>query len=176
MYDRTTESWWQQFVGEAIVGEATGQRLAMLPARLESFAAFEERAPDGKVLVAGRRRAPSLWQQSLRRLRQLARAVPLPRAPAHGLAPLARVVRVGDQAWALDLVARRGRSTTGDIRARLGAGPSLGARSDISPRASTSATSGSRGRTAAGWEDAVYSVDFAFAFHAFYPGSEIIVD
>ena len=37
MYDRTTESWWQQFPGEAIVGELTGTQLKMLPARLESF-------------------------------------------------------------------------------------------------------------------------------------------
>ena len=52
MYDRTTESRWQQFVGEAIVGELTGSRLAMLPSRLESFPNFVERAPDGRVQVA----------------------------------------------------------------------------------------------------------------------------
>jgi hypothetical protein len=28
-------------------------------------------------------------------------------------------------------------------------------------------------RTADGWEDAVYSVDFAFAFHAFHPDRAI---
>ena len=36
MYDRQTESWWQQFLGEAIVGELLGKRLAVLPARPES--------------------------------------------------------------------------------------------------------------------------------------------
>ena len=36
MYDRQTESWWQQFLGEAIVGEMTGARLEMLPSRIES--------------------------------------------------------------------------------------------------------------------------------------------
>ena len=51
MYDRQTESWWQQFLGEGIVGEMTGQRLKIIPSRLESFADFKKRAPDGDVLV-----------------------------------------------------------------------------------------------------------------------------
>jgi hypothetical protein len=32
MYDRETESWWQQLTGEAIVGELTGKKLRQLPA------------------------------------------------------------------------------------------------------------------------------------------------
>lgn len=51
MYDRQTESWWQQFTGEAIAGEMTGTELKMLPARLESFAEFKARNPAGQVLV-----------------------------------------------------------------------------------------------------------------------------
>lgn len=51
MYDRQTESWWQQFTGEAIVGELVGQTLELLPARLESFSDFRQRHPGGKVLV-----------------------------------------------------------------------------------------------------------------------------
>ena len=34
MYDRQTESWWQQASGEAIVGELTGTRLEFLPANI----------------------------------------------------------------------------------------------------------------------------------------------
>ena len=51
MYDRATESWWQQFLGEAIVGARTGTRLKVLPARLESWERFAQRFPDGRVLV-----------------------------------------------------------------------------------------------------------------------------
>ena len=51
MYDRKTESWWQQFSGEAITGAYTGKLLDILPARLESWAQFKARHPDGKVLV-----------------------------------------------------------------------------------------------------------------------------
>lgn len=51
MYDRATESWWQQFIGEAIAGNYTGTKLKMLPSRLEGFADFAARHPQGKVLV-----------------------------------------------------------------------------------------------------------------------------
>ena len=51
MYDRATESWWQQFSGTAIIGEQTGTRLKVLPSRLESFERFAQRLPHGKVLV-----------------------------------------------------------------------------------------------------------------------------
>lgn len=51
MYDRRTESWWQQFTGEAIVGHHAGDRLTMLPSRTVAFGDFRERHPDGEVLV-----------------------------------------------------------------------------------------------------------------------------
>ena len=50
MYDRQTESWWQQFTGEAIVGELTGKRLTFLPASIISWEDFKAAFPDGKVL------------------------------------------------------------------------------------------------------------------------------
>src|SRR6516165_2937234 len=40
MYDRQTESWWQQFTGEAIAGAMTGRHLRLIPSRLESFDRF----------------------------------------------------------------------------------------------------------------------------------------
>jgi hypothetical protein len=50
MYDRQTESWWQQAVGEAIVGELTGARLTFLPAQIVSLDTFAAMWPDGDVL------------------------------------------------------------------------------------------------------------------------------
>ena len=51
MYDRRTESWWQQLTGEAIAGEKTGSKLEMVPSRLESYGRFKGRHPSGMVLV-----------------------------------------------------------------------------------------------------------------------------
>ena len=50
MWDRQTESWWQQLVGEAIVGSLTGKRLRMLPAQIVSWDSFQRAYPDGRVL------------------------------------------------------------------------------------------------------------------------------
>ena len=50
MFDRGTESWWQQITGEAIVGELTGSRLEFLPSSIVSWADFAAAFPDGRVL------------------------------------------------------------------------------------------------------------------------------
>ncbi|HET9000932.1 MAG TPA: DUF3179 domain-containing protein [bacterium] len=50
MYDRQTESWWQQATGQAIVGALTGTQLTPLPAQTISWGTFKEAFPDGKVL------------------------------------------------------------------------------------------------------------------------------
>ena len=50
MWDRQTESWWQQFTGEAIVGELTGKGLTFVPASIISFNDFKEANPEGQVL------------------------------------------------------------------------------------------------------------------------------
>ncbi len=50
MYDRQTETWWQQIGGEAIVGELTGTKLNQLPAAIVSWQDFRNSFPDGQVL------------------------------------------------------------------------------------------------------------------------------
>ncbi len=50
MWDRQTESWWQQISGEAIVGGLTGKRLTMLPAAIISWEEFRQDFPSGRVL------------------------------------------------------------------------------------------------------------------------------
>ncbi len=50
MYDRQTESWWQQATGEAIAGEFTGEELATIPAPIVSWDDFRTAHPDGEIL------------------------------------------------------------------------------------------------------------------------------
>ena len=50
MWDRQTESWWQQLTGEAIVGELTGASLDFLPATIIAWQDFKEFHPQGRVL------------------------------------------------------------------------------------------------------------------------------
>ena len=50
MYDRKTESWWQQITAEAVVGELTGERLEVLPSQILPWAEFQRLHPDASVL------------------------------------------------------------------------------------------------------------------------------
>jgi hypothetical protein len=50
MYDRQTETWWQQATGEAIAGEYAGQQLTFLPASIIGWGEFKENFPEGQVL------------------------------------------------------------------------------------------------------------------------------
>lgn len=50
MFDRQTETWWQQLTGEGIVGVHAGELLGIIPSHVTGFAQFAERYPDGQVL------------------------------------------------------------------------------------------------------------------------------
>ncbi len=50
MYDRQTESWWQQFSGTAIAGDYAGRELRRIAAPIVAFEDFRDAHPDGDVL------------------------------------------------------------------------------------------------------------------------------
>jgi hypothetical protein len=50
MWDRQTQSWWQQFTGEGIVGFYNGQQLTPVPSLVTSYGAFVAQFPNGQVL------------------------------------------------------------------------------------------------------------------------------
>ena len=51
MYDRQTETWWQQATGEGIVGRHAGDRLRMLPLAVLPWSEVREYYPDAEVLT-----------------------------------------------------------------------------------------------------------------------------
>ena len=169
MYDRATESWWQQFLGEAIVGERTGTRLKALPARLESWERFVERFPDGRVLVA----SASLWRSygtnpyvgydTSRRPFLYFGDFP------DNIPPMARVVAIGDQAWALSLLRERGRIEWGDLVLSWEAGQNSALDSRDIPKGRDVGNVVVQRRGTEGLADIPYDVTFAFVFHAFKP-------
>lgn len=166
MYDRETESWWQQAIGEGIVGEMTGVQLTQIPSWMESWQEFAARNPDGLVMEQpnwprsyGRNpyvnydssRRPFLYNGEM---------------PPHGIPALARVVRVGARAWPVERLAGAGEVTEAGVTitwtegqasaldtADIGAGKEVGT---------------IRVRDTAG-ADVAHDVMFAFAFHAFWP-------
>jgi hypothetical protein len=50
MYDRQTESWWQQATGDAIAGDYAGSQLTFYPASIVAWVDFKTAYPDGTVL------------------------------------------------------------------------------------------------------------------------------
>ena len=174
MYDRQTESWWQQFTGEAIVGAMNGTRLVPWPSRLESFARFRERRSDGEVLIPNDARARDYGANPY--VGYDSRAAPYPFFTGElpeAAPPLARVVRVGEKAWSLALLRREGRiEEDGLVLAwEPGQASALDEREIASGADVGNVTV--RRMTDDGPADVVYTVDFAFAFRAFYPDGEI---
>ena len=50
MYDRQTETWWQEVGGEGVIGQFAGRRLEQLYLSIVSWADYKASHPDGKVL------------------------------------------------------------------------------------------------------------------------------
>jgi hypothetical protein len=50
MYDRQTETWWQQATGEGIVGQYAGERLTFISSPVINWKTFKKRYPEGQVL------------------------------------------------------------------------------------------------------------------------------
>jgi len=52
MWDRQTETLWQQFTGEAIVGDLAGKTLERLPALIVSYGEFKASYPTGSMVLS----------------------------------------------------------------------------------------------------------------------------
>ena len=50
MYDRQTDSWWQQIIGKGIVGVYAGSTLTQIPSEIISFEDFAHAHPHGRVV------------------------------------------------------------------------------------------------------------------------------
>ncbi len=174
MYDRQTESWWQQFMGEAIVGAYTGTKLNRLPLRHESLSLFRARAEErGKVLVPNDAGARPYGANPYEGYDTAPEPFLYTGKMPEGVPPLARVVAVDGEAWTLDLVRRRGTVTVGGLVIRWTPGQTspLDSRRIAEGRDIGNVTV--ERRVGGVLVDVPYDLPFAFAFHAFYPGAPI---
>jgi len=168
MYDRQSESWWQQFTGEAIVGSLTGTELEWLAVRMESIERFEERYPEGAVLIPNNETARPYGQNPYAGYDSRDWPFLFRGEFEDGLSPLARVVAIEDQAWSLDLVREGGRSDAGDlvITWQAGQASALDAR-NIADGTDVGNVLVQR-RSGDEFVETVYLIPFAFAFRAFH--------
>jgi len=172
MYDRQTESWWQQFMGEAIVGEMTGKKLKMLPSRMESFAKFKERFPDGKILNPASSfrgfgsnpyvgydtdRTPFLYRGKLPK----------------DMPAMTRIVVVGNEAWTLDLLMKQRRIEKEDLIITWEPGQNSALDTRNIQRGRDVGNVVVQRKTANGLEDVVHDRTFRFVFFAFKPDGKV---
>ena len=166
MYDRETESWWQQAIGEAIVGELTGTTLQTLPSWMESWDTFKTRNPDGLVMdtpAFNRNYGANPYVQYDSLFRPFLYSGEL---PPFDIPALARVVRVGDRAWPLTRLAAEGTVTQEGITLTWAAGQASAL--DTDTIGDGREVGNVRVRDSAG-RDVAHDVMFAFAFQAFWP-------
>ncbi|MBR2655114.1 MAG: DUF3179 domain-containing protein [Loktanella sp.] len=169
MYDRETESWWQQATGDAIVGRLTGTDLQTLPSWMESWDMFRSRNPHGLVMDEppfNRNYGANPYVRYDTSQRPFLFAGEM---PPHDIPALARVVRVGKRAWPLTRLSEAGQLTEADVTLTWVAGQAsaldtaqIGAGRDVG---------NVRVQDAAG-QDLPHDVMFAFAFHAFWPDGD----
>ena len=166
MYDRETESWWQQAIGTGIVGAHKGDVLKQLPSWMESWEEFTARNPDGLVM-----NEPE-WSRSYGQNPYVSydsSSRPFlygGEMPPHGIPPLMRVVRVGNRAWPMSRLSAEGEVREAGIRLSWASGQASALDSRSIGKGKNVGTV--RVRDAKG-RDVAHDVMFAFAFHAFFP-------
>jgi hypothetical protein len=168
MYDRQSESWWQQAVGTGIVGKYTGTELTQLPTWMESWTEYKTRNPDGLVMAEpaynrsygsnpyvsyDSSHRPFLYNGEM---------------PPHDIPPLARVVRVGDQAWPVSRLAEEGDLTQSGLTLSWTSGQA----SALDSRDLAKGKDVGTIRVRKDGKNVPHDVMFAFAFHAFFPDGQ----
>jgi hypothetical protein len=182
MYDRQTESWWQQFTGEAIVGALAGSALKLVPSRLESFAQFKQRHAAGKVLVPNDPGFRNYGHNPYVGY-DMAAAPFLYRGDyPKDVEPMARVVVVrtpGSQprAVTLEYLRKVGRLALGDVELAWVPGQSTALDHwDIAQGRDVGTVTATTHGAGGARRDVPYDVAFAFAVFAFHPDVVILKD
>ncbi|MDU8926600.1 DUF3179 domain-containing protein [Alisedimentitalea sp. MJ-SS2] len=166
MYDRESQSWWQQAIGTGIVGEMTGVELTLVASWMESWDQFRNRNPDGLVMAEPRHSRP-YGRNPYRGYDSSARPFLYSgENPPHGIDPLARVVRVGKRAWPMERLRLAGEIREGNVVIRWEAGQASALDHGTIGKGRDVGTI--RVQDGAGL-DVAHDVMFAFAFHAFWP-------
>ncbi len=166
MYDRQTESWWQQATATGIVGQLTGTKLKQLPTVMESWDQYRARHPDGLVMQQPGASRP-YGQNPYRGYDSSSKPFLYSgENPPHDIPPLVRVVRVGDRAWPVSRLREVGGVQEAGVTLSWEAGQASALDKSVIAEGKDVGTV--RVRDAQG-RDVAHDVMFAFAFHAFWP-------
>ncbi|MEE9454092.1 MAG: DUF3179 domain-containing protein [Paracoccaceae bacterium] len=171
MFDRQTESWWQQFTGEGIVGDMNGKKLTPIVSWMESLGEFRARNPNGEVMAEPTAHRRQYGANPYAGYDRSARPFLYNgENPPHGISPLARVIRVGNRAWPLERLQNLETLTEAGVRIVWKSGMVSALDTSLIEHARNIGSI--RVYDANTGADVVHEVSFAFAFHAFAPNGE----
>ena len=173
MYDRTTESWWQQFTGAAIVGEMTGEKLTLIPSRIMAFADFKSQNASARVLAPNNPGMRDYGRNPYAGYDSTAYPFLYRGEMPDGIEPMARVIVVRTDGNPIVVTMEKVRADAFE-RDGYRVEWSGGVNSALDrPRISDGRDVGAVRVTKDG-EDVVHDVTFAFVAHAFHPETEIV--
>jgi hypothetical protein len=173
MYDRTTESWWQQFTGAAIVGEMTGEKLTLIPSRIMAFADFKSQNASARVLAPNNPGMRDYGRNPYAGYDSAAYPFLYRGEMPDGIEPMARVIVVRTDGNPIVVTMEKVRADAFE-RDGYRVEWSGGVNSALDrPRISDGRDVGAVRVTKDG-EDVVHDVTFAFVAHAFHPETEIV--
>ena len=125
MYDRQTDSWWQQFTGCGIAGTYAETQLALIPSRLMSWGEFRAECPDGQVMVPSNARMRDYWRNPYVGYDTATAPFLFDGPPPTGMAAVGRVVLVRGEAlmaFTLALIEERGEIVENGVTIRWNPG------------------------------------------------------
>ena len=174
MYDRQTESWFQQYTGTGLFGAFAGEQLKVLPARLESVAQAKRNTPEALILLPPKGflrpygANPYVGYDSSPFPFLFTGELP------QGVEPLEYVVIAEDKAWALSYITEQGRIRDGmiEIDWQPGRASALDSRKIADGRDLGNVTV--QRITDTGKVLIPYKISFAFVWYAFNPEADII--
>lgn len=173
MYDRQTESWWQQFVGLGIVGEMTDVKLTRLPSGLEPFGEFKRKHPNGLVLKANNPLARRYGQNPYVNYDSAAKPFLYSGDYDGPGKPLSYVLAVGKDAWLLEDLKKAGTIEHGDLVVRWHEGMNSALDSRQIDEGRDIGFLSVRKKTGNSFKDVPYDLTFGFVFKAFHPDGVI---
>ena len=162
-----------------MVGVLTGTELKLVPARLESFAEFKTRHPDGQLLIPNDPKKRDYGRNPYVGYDTSAAPLLYRGDFPKGMEPMARVVVVltasGKKAVALELLRKKGQLTLGEVELAWRAGQASALEhSEVSKGRDVGTVTAFVRQSDGRSRDVPYDVTFAFVVFAFHPNIPII--
>ncbi|MGJ8527032.1 DUF3179 domain-containing protein [Maritalea sp.] len=174
MYDRTSQTWWQQFDGAGLAGVHAGDKLKSYPSRLMSLDLFKETYPEGEILLPDNRRSSQLGRNPYAGYDSSFNPFLFKGEMPEDINGMVRVVLIqGEKPFAVSLpkLSEEENLTLNGIEFRWSAGQSSALDTSL---ISEGRDVGNIEVVNANGDPVVHEITFAFAARAFLPDLEIV--